>query len=428
MLSPAPRLLWIFFLLAVPVCTLAGANAAAWPFAVIFLTVLALVFAWDAHQLGRALEDVRASAETPVSCYKDRTASFTVELRLPALLRGVDAALDLPASFAQDEPVAQTATSGTVQFRVTPECRGEFAVRRLFVSAPSAWGLWRMRSEKTVSLLVKVFPDLSKDPASRKLFSSLQQGQRVQRLIGRGREVERLREYAPGDSFDEVYWKATARRGAPVTKVFQVERTQDIYAIVDGSRLGNRNQALERFVTASLLLALAAEKNSDHFGLLTFTDKVGQFVRAAHGKGHFHRCREAIFALQPASVSPDFGELFSFINLRIRKRSLLFFLTDLSDPLLAETFLRDAVIVTRRHIVMVDQIADAGDRRLFNGVLPVSEGDVQTRLAGHLQWAKLRELEKSLGHIGVQMQLLKPERASVELIGQYKTIKQRQLL
>jgi uncharacterized protein (DUF58 family) len=213
-----------------------------------------------------------------------------------------------------------------------------------------------------------------------------------------------------------------------VSKVFQVERTQDIYAVVDGSRLGNRNQALERFVTSSLLLAVAAEKSSDHFGLLTFTDKVEQFVRAAHGKGHFHRCREAIFALQPSSVSPDFAEVFAFVNLRIRKRALLFFLTDLSDPLLAETFSRDAVTVTRRHVVMVDQIADAGDRPLFSGALPESESDVQARLAGHLQWAKLRELERSLRHIGVRMQLLKPEMASAELIGQYRTIKQRQLL
>jgi uncharacterized protein (DUF58 family) len=257
---------------------------------------------------------------------------------------------------------------------------------------------------------------------------TLQQGQRVQRLIGRGREVERLRDYAPGDSFDEVYWKGTARRGAPVSKVFQVERTQDIYVIVDGSRLGNRNQALERFVTASLLLAVAAEKNGDNFGLLTFNDKVREFVRASHGKGHFHRCREAIFDLQPNPVSPDFAELFTFINLRVRKRALLFFLTDLSDPLLAETFLRDAVIVTRRHIVMVDQIADAGDRPLFTGAPPETERDVETRLAGHLQWAKLRELERSLSHIGVHMQLLRPELTSAELINQYMLVKQRQLL
>jgi uncharacterized protein (DUF58 family) len=285
-----------------------------------------------------------------------------------------------------------------------------------------------MRIRRTVDVTVQVFPDLSKDPASRKLFAMFRPGQRVQRIIGRGREIERLREYAAGDSFDEIYWKATARRGAPISKVFQVERTQDIYAIVDGSRLGNRNQALERFVTASLLLAVAAEKNSDNFGLLTFSDRIQHFVRASHGKGHFHRCRQAIFDLQPSLVSPDFGELLTFINLRIRKRALLFFLTDLSDPLLAETFLRDASLIARRHVLMVDQIADAGDRPLFSGPLPESEADVQSRLAGHLQWAKLRELERALSHLGIHMQLLNSGAASSELISQYMNVKQRQLL
>jgi len=409
------------FLLVVPALTLAGTDSDAVIFVVILLLALTAALGWDAYRLGESLEQVRVSAESPVSLYKDRLGVLALSVVLPASLREAETALDLPGSFVL------VAAEGT-RFSVRPESRGEFAVRRAFVSAGSAWGFWRRHDEKSLTLVVKVFPDLSKDPASRKLFSTLQQGQRVQRLIGRGREVERLREYAAGDSFDEVYWKATARRGAPVSKVFQVERTQDIYAVVDGSRLGNRNQALERFVTASLLLAVAAEKSSDHFGLLTFTDKVQQFVRAAHGKGHFHRCREAIFALQPSSVSPDFAELFAFVNLRIRKRALLFFLTDLSDPLLAETFSRDAVTVTRRHVVMVDQIADAGDRPLFSGALPESESDVQARLAGHLQWAKLRELERSLRHIGVRMQLLKPEMASAELIGQYRTVKQRQLL
>jgi len=422
MFSPAPRLLWTISLLFIPALTLLGVNESVLPLVAILIIVLPCVFALDAYRLSNALALVKVSADASVSAYKDRMATLEVMVTLPKSIRELQIALDVPISFVQADAIARVTSPAKISFAFTAQSRGEFAIQKAFIAAASAWGLWRLRSEKPLNLLVKVFPDLSKDPSSRRLFSTLQ------RLIGRGREVERLRDYAPGDSFDEVYWKATAKRGSPVSKVFQVERTQDIYAIVDGSRLGNRNQALERFVSASLLLAVAAEKNSDNFGLLTFTDKVEHFVRAAHGKGHFHRCREAIYDLQPTPVSPDFAELFTFINLRIRKRALLFFLTDLSDPLLAETFSRGVVIVTRRHIVMVDQIADAGDRPLFSGALPETERDVQTRLAGHLQWAKLRELERSLRHIGVHMQLLKPEQTIAELIGQYMTIKQRQLL
>src|SRR5207249_11551938 len=51
---------------------------------------------------------------------------------------------------------------------------------------------------------------------------------------------EQLREYIPGDGFDEVHWKATAKRGRPITKIFQVERTQEVYVVIDASRLSAR--------------------------------------------------------------------------------------------------------------------------------------------------------------------------------------------
>src|SRR5207247_10489432 len=65
-------------------------------------------------------------------------------------------------------------------------------------------------------------------------------GLHAQRQVGKGREFEQLREYIPGDGFDEVHWKATAKRGRPITKIFQVERTQEVYVVIDASRLSAR--------------------------------------------------------------------------------------------------------------------------------------------------------------------------------------------
>jgi len=419
MFSPSTKLLWTTLLVLVPVLAVAGVAVST-----LALVLSVALLAFDAHRLHKLLDAVQVSTSSSLSAYKDRATQITVSVQNSTAETRI--ALALPVNFHAESPVVPA--SAQVEIEFTPQARGEFTIREAHLSAASPWRMWNLRVTKGIHLDVNVFPDLSQDAASRKLFTMLQQGQRIQRLVGRGREVERLRDYAAGDSFDEIYWKATARRGMPVSKVFQVERTQDIYAIVDGSRLGSRNQALERFVTASLLLAVAAEKNTDNFGLVTFSDQVHHFVRAAHGKGHFQRCREAIFNLQPVPVSPDFAELFTFLSLRIRKRSLLFFLTDLSDPLLSETFTRDASLIARRHVILVDQIADAVDRPLFTGPLPASDAAVETRLAGHLQWAKLRELERSLSHIGIRMHLLKPEQTSSELIGQYLNIKQRQLL
>src|SRR6058998_1540889 len=57
---------------------------------------------------------------------------------------------------------------------------------------------------------------------------------------------------------------------------------------------------LERFVTAALVLGLAAEQQGDLFGLLTFTDKVDNFIRARNGQAHYGLCRDALYTLEPA--------------------------------------------------------------------------------------------------------------------------------
>ena len=169
-------------------------------------------------------------------------------------------------------------------------------------------------------------------------------GMHAQRQIGKGRDFEKLREYIPGDGYDEIHWKATAKRGKPVTKVFQIERTQEIYVIVDSSRLTSREVAipstdgttttLERFITASLILGLAAERQGDLFGLVTFSNQADSFVRAKNGEAHYAHCRDALY-LEPKLVSPDFEEMAVFFYAPGR-RALLVFLTELDDPVLAE--------------------------------------------------------------------------------------------
>jgi uncharacterized protein (DUF58 family) len=246
--------------------------------------------------------------------------------------------------------------------------------------------------------------------------------------LGGGREFERLREYAPGDSYDEIAWKASARRGRPIVRVFQVERTQDVYAVIDSSRLGARSGAVEQYVSAALMLALAAENNGDNFGLVSFSDRVNHFVSPARGKLHFARCRDAIYDLQAGSVSPDFAEAFSFLQLRVRRRSLLLFLTDLADPMLAEAFLRDVHLLSRRHVVLVNRLSDQDVRPLFSGKLPENPEEISVRLAGHLQWATLKDLERNLGRLGVGTSLLTPGSVGLDLVRQYNDVKRRQTL
>ena len=153
---------------------------------------------------------------------------------------------------------------------------------------------------------LRVYPNL-RDRATAALFlRAPNAGMRVHRQVGKGREFERLREYMPGDSYEDIHWKATAHRRTPVVKLYQVEHAQEVYVVIDASRLSAREQILESYVTAALHLALVAERQGDRFGLITFSDRPHRLVRARSGMDHFRLCRETIYNLQAAARQPRF--------------------------------------------------------------------------------------------------------------------------
>jgi uncharacterized protein (DUF58 family) len=207
--------------------------------------------------------------------------------------------------------------------------------------------------------------------------------------------------------------------------------------IVDASRLsargilidGKETNALERYVTAALILGLAAEQQADQFGLITFSDRVLSFVRAKSGQAHYDACRDRLYTLQPQSVSPDFDELCSFIRLRLRKRALLIFLTALDDPMLAESFAKATDLISRQHLLLVNMLQPAGSAPLFSAGAGVEDvDDIYRRLGGHLRWRDLRELGKVLQRRGIRFSQLDPVRLAAQLVAQHAEVKARQLL
>ncbi|RPI29512.1 MAG: DUF58 domain-containing protein [Acidobacteria bacterium] len=321
--------------------------------------------------------------------------------------------------------------------------RGQYRLSDYVLVVLSPFKLWSVLSRRTTECEVRVYPDLMRE---RKTTASMllrgTAGTHLQRQVGQGREFEKLREYVPGDSYSEIHWKATAKRGRPITKAFQVEKTQEIYVVIDNSRLSGRYlglapngdedhsemTALEYFISAGLLVGIAAERYGDLFGLLVYSDRVLKFVRAGGGKQHFNACRQALYDLRTRPVPPDLQELSSFIGGRLRRRALLVFLTDFEDPVTTESFLRNIELVARRHLVLVNTVRPRETGRIFAHHEVDSVADIYRALAGHLEWQKLMELQRTLFRMGVRMDVFEPERLAGSLISQYLTVKQRQLL
>ncbi|HAV65046.1 MAG TPA: DUF58 domain-containing protein [Verrucomicrobiales bacterium] len=460
MIVPGYRLLFWFTALVVPAVLVATALPATVSLVAFLVAGFFLVVIVDAARGFGVLGGLAAALPPVVRMSKDRPGEFVMELANPTgRARQLRVGLDLPSGLGVTEPeqivsIPAGQPVSLLKWACRPLQRGRFAIERVHLEAASPLGFWAMRTTVASQCELRVYPNLLDD---RRGMAAMflhrgALGIHAQRQMGKGRDFEQLRDYIPGDGMDEISWKATARRAQPVTKVFQIERTQEVYVIVDASRLSAREQprpaaalpdgvdarglepdlesvtTLERYLTAALMLGLAAEQQNDHFGLITFAEQVKTFLRARSGRAHFDACRDELYTLQPRQVTPDFEELASFIRLRLRRRALLVFLTSLDDPVLAESFVKSMDLLCRQHLILVNMLPPPGVEPLFTSPDVRSINDVYDRLGAHHRWHQLRELEKVLRRRGVQFALLDNERMSPQLVSQYLGVKQRQLL
>ena len=301
-----------------------------------------------------------------------------------------------------------------------------------WIETASRLGFWDVRWVVPVAIEVRVYPNLAAEHRKLAALTAAQGGMHTYRQVGRGREFEKLREYVSGDSFDEIHWKATARRAMPITKVFQIERTQEVYAVIDASRLSGRESdgdaVLEAYITAGLLLGASAQRHGDLFGLLTFSDQVHKFVRAGNGREHYGACRDAVLRLRMRPVVPDYQELVTFIRLHLRRRALLVLMTALDDAAAAESLLEISGVIAAEHLVQVVTIQPAGAKPLFTGAAVENTDQIYDRLAGHLFWRNLRDTGKALERRGVRFASVAPDRLALALTSNYLEVKRRQLL
>jgi uncharacterized protein (DUF58 family) len=432
MIVPGSRILLAAALVILPVATLAGIlPGLALPCAGILAACFSAGMV-DALLSRQRVAALNASAPALVRLTKDVRADVTITLenRSPRAL-SVRAGLAMPEGVESErltESVTLQPGRSALAWPCTGATRGDHALRDLYVEAPSPLGLWLARARVPVACNLRVYPNL-RDRATAALFlRAPNAGMRVHRQVGKGREFERLREYIPGDSYEDVHWKATAHRRSPVVKLYQVEQAQEVYVAIDASRLSAREQILESYVTAALHLALAAQRQGDRFGLIAFSDRPHRLVRARSGMDHFRLCRETIYNLQARRVSPDFRELFTSLQLNLRRRSLLIFFTSLDDPLLAETFAREVSLVARRHLVLVNVMRTAGSQPLFEGDAPADVESAYEALAGQMRWNKMHELQIALRNRGVRLSVVDPQNIKAQATAAYLEIKRRQLL
>ena len=439
MIAPRTRLLVLFAVVGWPAFAIATLVPGVAGLCLLVAGILALAVFADAIYSRDRLGVINVEAPEVVRFGKARAGAVALKISNDAeRAMNLRFAPALPSEITTDADelhVHLPAKSAVVtQVNCTPTQRGSFPLGEIAVETSSRLGLWNVRRWLPVACELRVYPDLLADRQNLAAIFLRREnpGVRPMRRVGKGRDFEQLRDYIAGDSAEDIHWKATAKRGRPITKVFQVERTQEVYVLIDASRLSARLAGgvpmLEQFINTALIFCLGAGQQGDLFGLATFTDKVQSFVRAKNGKAHYDLCRDTLYRLQPARVTPDFDDLFTFLRLRLRRRALLVFLTALDDPVLAESFTDRVDLLARQHLVVVNMLRPPDAQPLFDGADVESVSQVYRRLGGHLVWHDLLELGNRLHQRGVRFSLADHSQLTADVIAQYMQIKQRQLI
>jgi len=175
-------------------------------------------------------------------------------------------------------------------------------------------------------------------------------------MRGIGREFESLREYREGDEYRDICWTAAARRGKLVTRIYQVERSQTVWIVIDSGRLMRARirdlTKLDYAVNAALSLAQVALYSGDRVGLLAYGRKLQQRLPAARGSTHLRQMIEQLSTIHEEASEADHLRTAGLLLTDQKRRSLVVWLTDLAETAMTPEVIEAASQMMPRHLVL----------------------------------------------------------------------------
>ena len=362
--------------------------------------------------------------------------------RRPIFARITD---ETPVSLRREPPVLELAVpagmSASTAYEILPSQRGDLRLGRLYVRYQSALRLAERWAVAETSATIRVLPNLEQAKQQTLYLIRTRQvamERRRRRIRGQGREFESLREYRPGDEFRNISWTATARRSKVITRVFQVERSQTVWIVIDAGRLlreqigrgsgtAPRLSKLDYAVDAALALAQVAMHSGDRVGLLAYGREIQQNRNAGRGAQHLHSIIESLAMVRAEPYEADHARAARALLYEQHRRSLIVWITDLAETAGTPDVVEYARQMTRRHLVLFAAVGqpDLNERAAQR---PTSEEDMFRYIAA-IEIVQRRELLlRRLRQHGVLAMELMPGALAASLVNEYLDIKDRSLI
>jgi uncharacterized protein (DUF58 family) len=320
------------------------------------------------------------------------------------------------------------------QYTILPNTRGQAKLGDVYVRYQSPMRIAERWAKVPLAQTVITYPNL--DEAKRHSAYLIRSRQielekRFTRLRGAGRAFESLREYREGDEFRDICWTASARRGKFVTRLYEIEKSQTIWILLDSGRLMRTQVAglskLDYAVNAALTLAQVALYSGDRVGLLAYGRGIRQRVPAARGSAHLMQIMGQLARVQEEQWEADHLQAASRLLNDQKRRSLVVWITDLAETAMTPEVIEAASQLRPRHLVLFVVIGQPD----LNKLAAQKPGDVEQmyQTAAAQEMVHRRELLLArLRERGALAMETSSGRLSTALVNSYLEIKQRSQL
>ncbi|MGA2888127.1 MAG: DUF58 domain-containing protein [Terracidiphilus sp.] len=396
---------------------------------------------------GRSWSNAPAlDSETEIELMIENHGRTIVECRL------VD---DLPPALV-DEPATLRLTAfprvpAHLRYRIEPKERGDCETGWLYVRYRSGLGLAERWAKAPLTQTVRVYPALRTGEEQQMFLARSRQIDlelRQARQRGLGRDFESLREYREGDDLRDVCWTATARRGSPITRQYQSERSQPVWLVLDCGRLMRARVAasalgksffavtepgarvhskLDHACTTAVALAQLALYSGDRVGLLAYGQGIQQRLLPGRGATHLRQVIESLAQVRAESGEADHLRATAVLSRLQPRRSLILWITDLAETAMRPEVIDGALQLLRRHVLLF--VAMAQPEVEFIAQARPKNVEQMFRAAAAQEMAGRRELLLARLHEQGALTLdLDPAALTSSVLNQYLTVKERAMV
>lgn len=251
------------------------------------------------------------------------------------------------------------------------------------------------------------------------------------RRFGHSMEFEQIKEYVTGDDYRTLNWKATARRGQMMVNTYSDEKSQQIYCVIDKSRVMKmpfeQLSLLDYAINASLVLSNVALGKQDRAGIITFSEKIGSFLKAEKKASQMQAILDVLYNQKTRYLESDYERLYSLLKTKVTQRSLVILFTNFESLSSMHRQLPYLKKVASQHLLLVIFFENTELKALLESEVENTEQVYTKTIAEKFAYEK-RQMVKELTRFGIMSILTSPKDLTVNALNKYLEIKARNLI